>query len=88
MSQHTTNNHRSYSDIENWLITYVSQSLDIKPDSIDPSVSFNEYGLDSSAAIVLTGDLQEWLGQNLDPTLLFDYPTIEALTQYLVENTK
>ena len=85
MSKNTSENYPSYADIENWLVSHLSQLLEIEPNEIDPHVSFNEYGLDSSAAIGLTGDLQEWLGQNLDPTLLFDYPTIEALANYLVE---
>jgi acyl carrier protein len=86
MSQNTLENSLSYTDIENWLVSYLSQLLEIKPKQIDTQASFNEYGLDSSAAIVLTGDLQEWLGQNLDPTLLFDYPTIEALANYIVNS--
>ncbi|MEA5510002.1 acyl carrier protein [Crocosphaera sp. UHCC 0190] len=84
MSQNTSEKHPGYTDIENWLVSYLSQLLEIEPNKIDTQASFNEYGLDSSAAIVLTGDLQEWLGQNLDPTLLFDYPTIEALANHIV----
>ncbi len=85
MDQNTSENSPSYTDIENWLVSYLSQLLEIEPSKIDTQVSFNEYGLDSSAAIVLTGDLQAWLGQDLDPTLLFDYPTIETLANYIVE---
>ncbi|MEL6606584.1 MAG: acyl carrier protein, partial [Cyanobacteria bacterium J06614_10] len=43
-------------------------------------------GLDSSAAIGLTGDLEDWLGQSVDPTLLYDYPTVDALVAYLCED--
>ena len=88
MSKNTEGNSPSFNDIENWLISYLSQLLEIEPSKVDTQVSFNEYGLDSSAAIVLSGDLQEWLGKDLEPTLLFDYPTIEALANYLANMTE
>lgn len=83
MSEVTANHTPNYDQIEAWLISYLSQTLEIEPNEIDPSGTFNEYGLDSSSAVVLTGDLQEWLGKDLDPTLLFDYPTIVDLAKHL-----
>ena len=83
MNQNPTKHDPKYEDIEAWLISYLSQLLEIEPNEIDTHASFNEYGLDSSAAVILTGDLQEWLKSDLEPTLLFDYPTIAALAQHL-----
>ncbi|MDJ0601108.1 MAG: acyl carrier protein [Crocosphaera sp.] len=76
----------SYSEIETWLVSYLSKLLEVDPETIDVTSTFETYGLDSSAAVVLSGDLQEWLGTDLDPTLLFDYPTIETLCGYLADN--
>jgi acyl carrier protein len=39
--------------------------------------------LDSAAAVGMTGELADWLDHEMDPTLLYDYPTIESLVQYL-----
>lgn len=83
MSEQTINHPPDYEQIEAWLISYVSKTLEIEPNKIDPKAPFDEYGLDSSSAVILTGDLQEWLKQDLDPTLLFDYPTIGALAEHL-----
>lgn len=69
--------------IQDWIVTYLAKLLDISEDDIETAVSFDSYGLDSSAAIGLTGDLEDWLGQEIDPTVLYDYPTIEALVGYL-----
>lgn len=71
--------------IQNWIVTYIAQLLEIDPNEIDMTTPFERYGLDSSAMVVLSGDLQTWLGYDLDPTLLYDYPTIEALVGYLAE---
>ncbi|MBR8829125.1 MAG: acyl carrier protein [Gomphosphaeria aponina SAG 52.96 = DSM 107014] len=73
----------SPADIQSWLVSYLAELLEIEPDEIDISIPFERYGLDSSAAVVLTGDLQDWLEKDIDPTILFDYPTIETLVEYL-----
>ncbi|MEO0853742.1 MAG: acyl carrier protein [Cyanobacteria bacterium J06648_11] len=74
---------RSLEDIQDWMIDYLATSLEVSPDDIDPTVSFDRYGLDSSLAIGLTGDLEDWLGQEVEPTLLYDYPTVIALAERL-----
>ena len=71
--------------IQTWLITYLSQLLEIEPTTVDISHSFESYGLDSSTTIGLTADLEDWLGIELDPTLLYEYSNIEELSQHLMQ---
>jgi acyl carrier protein len=33
----------------------------------------------------MTGELENWLGYSIDPTLIYDYPTIESFAQHLTE---
>ncbi|NJM71685.1 MAG: acyl carrier protein [Scytonema sp. RU_4_4] len=74
--------------IQAWLVSYLAELLEIDSDEIDVTIPFDRYGLDSSALVGLTGDLEAWLGRELDPTLLYDYPTIDALVQHLIEESK
>lgn len=76
----------SKSEIETWIVDYVAELLEVEPDKIDVTIPFDRYGLDSSAAVGLAGDLEDWLDEELDPTMLYDYPTIRSLTQHLVES--
>ncbi|MEG5135848.1 MULTISPECIES: acyl carrier protein [unclassified Microcoleus] len=69
--------------IEEWLVSYLADLLEMDKDEVDVTVPFERYGLDSASALGLIGDLEEWLGYNLDPTLLYNYPTIERLGKYL-----
>jgi acyl carrier protein len=71
--------------IEVWLAEYIANLINIDPELIDVKTPFVRYGLDSLAAVGMTGDLQDWLGCKLEPTLPYSYPTIEALAQYLAE---
>lgn len=72
-------------DIQAWIVSYVAQLLNVSEREIDVTISFDRYGLDSLAAIGLSGKLGSWLEYELDPTVLYDYPTIETLTEYLAE---
>lgn len=75
-------------EIQDWLASYLAELLEIEPSQIDVTIPFNRYGLDSSAAIGMTSDLEEWLGYELDPTLIYDYPTIEILSESLSQEDK
>ncbi|MDF5726722.1 MAG: acyl carrier protein [Rhizonema sp. PD38] len=69
--------------IETKLISELSQYLRVYPDEINIREPFTAYSLDSSVALDLTGELSRWIGCELEPNLLWEYPNIEALTQYL-----
>ena len=72
--------------IQGWLIDKLAEVLEIEPNQIDVGQDFEEYGLESAEAINLSGDLEDYLGRRLPPTLLWDYQNIEALAQYLAHS--
>ncbi|CCQ54058.1 MAG: acyl carrier protein [Crocosphaera sp.] len=74
------------SQIQAWLSSQLAQTLEIDANQIDITLPFESYGLDSESAVVLSGELQDWLKCDLEPTLLFDYPTIEAVADYIVKD--
>ncbi|NEQ88092.1 MAG: acyl carrier protein [Moorea sp. SIO2I5] len=84
-TEKNTKQTRTKSEIQDWLVTYVAQLLEITPDEIEIDIPFDGYSLDSATAVGLSGDLEEWLGCEFEPTLLYDYPTIETLAKYLAE---
>ena len=69
--------------IQDWLLAKLSSVLDVEPQDIDIREPFTSYGLTSVDAVGLSGDLEEWLGLSLSPTLAYDYPTIETLARHL-----
>jgi acyl carrier protein len=74
---------RSAMEIQTWIVDYLAQLLEVDPTDVDVTIPFDRYGLDSAAAVGMTGELADWLDHEMDPTLLYDYPTIENLVQYL-----
>jgi thioester reductase-like protein len=72
----------SGTDLERQIRGWLSESLGL-PDAPLPDVPFRELGLDSAAAIELSGRIAEALGRPLPPRLLFDHPTLGALVAHL-----
>ncbi|ATJ88115.1 acyl carrier protein [Ralstonia solanacearum] len=72
--------------IQRWLIAHVASLLEQPEDSIDPALSFSYFGLDSVAAVGLSGDLESLLGRKLPATLTWDFPTIELLARHLAQD--
>lgn len=52
-------------------------------DAVIPDVALTDQGLDSLSATDFVGTLQKKLGVDLDTDLLFDYPLVDALVDYL-----
>jgi acyl carrier protein len=71
--------------IESWLTARLAEELREAEENLDPEARLAGYGLDSMTAVVLTGDLEEWLGLELPSTLVWDYPTIRQLASHLSE---
>ena len=84
MSAHSTTP-PSTEAIEDWLIAHIAQAAKMDPADVDPRDAFADYGLSSIAAVGLSGDLEDWLGLRLPTTLVWDYPTIQSLAEYLSE---
>ena len=71
--------------IQDWLSQWLSNKLQIPLKKIDRAKAFADYGIDSVMAVELAQDLGEWLPDNLEiePTLAWNFPSIEALAGYL-----
>ncbi len=72
--------------IQAWLVSKLSERLGIESHEIDVREPFASYGLGSTQAVSLSGELAEWLGRKLSPALAYEYPTIETLARHLAES--
>jgi acyl carrier protein len=75
-------------EIAAWLVNQVSELLSIPPRQVDVQAPFNSFGLASRDAVLLSGDLEEWLDIRVSPTILYEYPNILALAAHLASVQK
>jgi 8-amino-7-oxononanoate synthase len=71
--------------LQRWLMAKLAERVGVAPEVIDIHQEFIDYGLTSIEAVNLSGELEQVLNQRLAPTLLWEYPTIAALSTYLAE---
>ncbi len=73
--------------IADWLVARLAGPLGIPASEVDPTRPFANFGLGSLRAVALAGELEDWLGRPLSPTLLYEYPTVVALSRHLAANS-
>jgi|SRR5579875_66477 len=71
--------------IMNWLIARISENLNVEPASIDKDEPFASYALGSVQSVSLVADLEDWVGQQLPATLLWDHPTLADVSNFLAQ---
>jgi acyl carrier protein len=76
----------THDTLVDWLIDRVAGHLSTEPAAIEPDVAFGDYGLDSVFALNLCTDLEQEFGILAQPTLTWDYPTIDAVAGHLTEH--
>lgn len=74
--------------IRDWLIQNIAHTLKISPESIDVTVPFDTFGLNSAQIIGLTGELAIFTGLPVNPALVYTYPDIISLSAYLADPHK
>jgi acyl carrier protein len=67
------------------LVDLVAKVLRLPRGEVGPRERLFDLGVDSLLAIELKKRLEAALDLRLSPTLLFDYPSVDALTRYLLD---
>lgn len=73
-------------ELRDWLVIEVAKQLEVDPGNIRTDIPIDEYGLDSVAAVNISGSLADWIHQDLPGTLLYEYPTIDELSAHLSQS--
>jgi acyl carrier protein len=85
MSVSSDDNSPSFEAICAWLTKKIAQELEVAEDRVRIDEQFADLGLGSRQAILITGELEDFLRRDeIDPSLLWDFPTIEKLARHLV----
>ena len=87
MTTASTNSVHSTAEIQEWLVQTFSKLLGVEPDQIDVNEPLSFLGLESIEAITIAGELTEWLGYEITPTLVWDYQTINEIADFLSSST-
>jgi len=73
----------SETEIREWCLEYLSRTLGLAGQAIDPEAKFARLGLDSANSVYLIVELEEWLKLELTPDLIFEHPSVAELARHL-----
>ncbi len=79
--------YRNREDIRNILRREIAKLINKEVEEIDCNMPLSEFGMDSLRSERLIGILEEKLDNTYSPSIIWDYPTIDALSGYLSEAT-
>jgi len=66
-----------------WLTIRLASYLDVPANAVDAMVPLAEMGVDSVHAVSLVGDVELHFDIDVDPTMIFDYPTLSAIAEFI-----
>ena len=85
MSESQTPATMTVEQLRGWLRDWVVNVTGLTPEDVTDTKPMENFGLSSRDAVVLSGELENLLGVQLDATIAYEYPTIQALAQRLVD---
>ncbi len=78
--------HMTTAEIRLWLQQELAGLMEIAPSDLPFDIALTKLGVDSLVAVRLAGVIGERFAIVVEPTVMFDYPSIDALAAYLHSN--
>jgi acyl carrier protein len=69
--------------VMHWLARRVAEELAVPVDEVDVTAPFASFGISSIVGVTMSGEIADAFDVNVSPMLLWDYPTIERLADYI-----
>jgi len=69
--------------VQVWLIDWIANEVKTDKSKIIIDEPFVNFGLGSRQAVILSSDLEEQFGVNLDASVSWEYPTIRDLSAFV-----
>lgn len=69
--------------ILHWLTTRLAAYLEVPAHAVDTMVPLAEMGVDSVYAVSLVGEIETRFDIDVDPTMIFDYPTLAHIAEFI-----
>jgi acyl carrier protein len=74
---------KNANEIRAWLVGWIAREIRVEARQVEVDEPFVNLGLSSRQAVSLSGDLEDWLGVEVEPSAAWDHPSIAALSSHL-----
>src|SRR6185312_2405526 len=69
--------------VKQYLQQICANALNVEATTLDSTVEFFSFGLDSVKVVDIFHEISAGLNLEIEPSVFFDYPTIESLAEYI-----
>jgi len=69
--------------VRSWFVSEIASLKGMNLEAVDSRKPFESFGLNSADVVGMAGKLEPWIGQKLAPTLFYNCPNIDALSEHL-----
>ncbi len=76
----------TFESISNWLKIALAKELNCEPQLVSINKSFPSFGLNSVVVVTISVDLEKWIGYELEPSIFYEFSSIEELTNWLLND--
>ena len=77
-----------YGALHEWLVELVARELHVDRAEIDAASPLADMGLNSASVLTLSAEIQARLNRPIDPDIIYDHPTIDALCRRLTADAE
>ncbi len=77
---------KTSAEISSWLSSRIAYYAELSADSIDIEADISTFRLDSLLMVNITSELSDWMGVDINPTILWEMRTIAATSEWVAEN--
>lgn len=73
--------------LRRWMTRTIAAQAELAPVDVDVTAPFSDFGVDSVFVLSWCADLEDEFGVDLDPSEVWNYPSIEELARYLASGS-
>jgi polyketide synthase 13 len=73
-------------NIINWLKSKVAEEAGISEQEVSETATFESFQLDSLSLVSLSYELEKFTGKTIEPTVFWEYNTIDKLSDWVTIN--
>ena len=74
---------KTEAEIREWLIARIAKLAKLEAAHVKADEEFQRYGVSSVRLVEMSGELEDFAGLRVDPTIFWEHPTIDALSRHL-----
>jgi acyl carrier protein len=74
---------KSADEIQTWMVQFIANDMKLPPEKVPLAEPLVNIGMTSRQAVFLTGALEDYLGAPVDPTVIWEHPTIQKISAQL-----